>query len=1095
MKKLARRFRVSTLTSNLSLLVFASSAQLAGCSSGAKLDESLAQKSAPILTIPQPDALNSSQYFGSAVAADSQTLIIGDNQALGPTPSGGMLNKGEVRVYTRTGGVESWQQLQTLKPLGPAYGEVHFGQHLALYGNLLIVSASRDDGDCGTYPCANHGVPSQPGSFYVFKRTAPGQPFTPVGSKFVDPNPVSDGRFGLHVATNGKYIAAAAGEGDGGNATELRIFTIQANGIPVYSYSISPAPKPLGIAMTDNGILAVVPGNAAPEVRTYQLQASQAVSLGTFGSGFRDVVANGNTIAALDASNGGRVVLAPVSAAGVAALTTVSLGLNNVGSISLVENQRLLVDDLDNQRSKVVKYELVGGTWTNVGFLFPPLVGHLVGNGLRATQGLAQTSEFAVIGDTPQVFVSNIWGNSNLEGATFEKQKLQPTDACGSSCGSQSFAGAEFGRESAISGDLAAITQPDLNNGTTRYPSVQIYNRQSGTWSRTGGFTYQGKGTRDLAVDSGRVYVGVGTPGSAGSSFSDGAVQVYERNASQVWQNVATLTASDPTSLQGRQVGDYIAASGDIVAVGTYGFVYLFQRSAGGAWSQIQKLPIGPFTAALGQPFTVALTDTYLVVGAQNDLSSDSNQGSVFVYRRSDWGLEQKLVSGVGTGNSTHFGRAVAIDGTTILVGAPDGSASTGGYVAVYERTGTGSTPWVAKPPLAPSGGRGFDYRVGTSISISGNQVLLGAVGDSLTGPGSGAAYLIPKVNGVWEPKKAHFLAPSDYGQFQASFGWGATLSGTTALLTAPLIYGSAGEAYFYDGLLDSDGDGLLAGDDCNDTDSVALSCVLGGANLSFEPAPRPAWTPESGNFNLSSTHTDGTTSGQLGSGMTKLNGPLFSTTILREVGSALAIDVQRPSNTSNALTLFLSAPALNINQQPIGTIDLSAFPVGAWKTASLTIPTALRSVLLTQNTNVRFTVQFNAAAPNLLIDNLRFVGTFSARTVTPAAANSVTATLTTTTNNPTNYCMALKLGNSGAAATSTWSVVINTNGATINPGAAGAWNASFSGTSGTVTITNNQTWNASIPAGATAYDPSVGFCATRPAGSAVATVVSASGQ
>jgi hypothetical protein len=73
--------------------------------------------------------------------------------------------------------------------------------------------------------------------------------------------------------------------------------------------------------------------------------------------------------------------------------------------------------------------------------------------------------------------------------------------------------------------------------------------------------------------------------------------------------------------------------------------------------------------------------------------------------------------------------------------------------------------------------------------------------------------------------------------------------------------------------------------------------------------------------------------------------------------------------------------------------------------------------------------------------------------------------------------------------------VVINTNGTTINPGQAGAWNASFSGTTGTVTITNNQTWNASIPAGATAYDPSVGFCATRPSGTALATVVSASGQ
>jgi hypothetical protein len=1087
MKNLSR-LRASTLTTGLSLLVFASSSLLAGCSGSSEPTESVAQQSAALLTIPAPDPDINIQ-FGRAIAADSQTLIIGDAHARAPAPNGMLKNRGEVHIYTRAGGVEDWQSLQVLKPFGPVEGEVHFGQRLALSGNTLIVSASRDALDCGTYPCPNSADDGSQGAFYVYKRTGPGQPFTRVGTKYTDPTPEFNSRFGLLVATNGQYIAAAAGTGEGGISHELRIFTIQANGTITYSYSISPAPRPLDIAMTPSGILAVIPGNATPEIRTYQLQAAQAVAVpnsAAFGIGYGTVVANGNTIAALDSGNGGRVVMAPVTSAGVGTVTTIpALGLANPVSLSLLENQRVIVGDNDPNRPKLAKYELLGGTWTDQGFIYSPL-------SLRMSQaagfatGLAATSEFVAAGDYQRVVVSDLDTIGRLDGATFEKQRVVPTDACGSSCGSQSFGSAEFGRQSAISGDVAVLTQPDLNS-TTRTPSAHIYTRTSGVWSHTAQFNYAGKRTRDVAVDSNRVYVGVGTPSGSPGSFSDGSVLVYERNASQVWQLAATLTPSDPTSFAGKMVGDFVAASGDIVAAGTYQFVYIFQRSSGGTWSQIQKLPVTPLSAQLGQPHTVALSDTYLVVGAPYDTSTNSNQGSVFVYRRSDWGLEQKFGPASSIGASTHYGYSVAVDGTTILVGAPEG-----GYVEVRERSGTGTELWKSKTWFTLSSGQGFDFRLGTSVSLAGDRALVGAIGDPLTHAGGGAAYLFPRVNGVWDQMKGHVLLPSDFNASdQASFGWGAQLSGSTALITAPPTAGSSGAGYFYDGLVDADNDGLLAANDCNDSDGLAISCVLGTANLSFEPAPRPQWTADAGSFTLSTTHTDGTTAAKLGSGVAKLSGPLFSTTLLREVGTALAIDIQRPSAGSNAVTLFYSVPALNISQAVIGTIDLSSFPTGVWKTASLTIPAALRNILLGQSTDVRFHLQFNVAAQNLLIDNLRFTGKFDPRSPAPPAAN-VSATLTTTSSASDNYCMALKLGNSGASATTTWSVVINTQGTAIYSN----WNAAFSGTSGTVTLTNNQAFNASIPAGATAFDPSVGFCANRTAGSStVATVVSASGQ
>ena len=1094
MKNRLLRVQRSTLTRYVSLLALAASSVLAGCSAVPTSDESVARQDAALLTIPPPDPTVNS-HFASSVAADAQTLIIGDSEAKALNTSGLPANKGQVHVYTRSGGVESWTPLQILKPFGPVNGEVHFGWTLALYGNLLVVSANRDALDCGTYPCTDPTLDGQQGAFYVYKRTAPGQPFTQVGTKYTEPSPGFDARFGKLIATNGKFIAAAGGVEDAAKSVDVHIYTIQPNGSIVYSYSIDPTLRPLSLAMTDNGILAAIPGTSEPVVRVYQLQAAQAVPLAnsaSLGTGYRAVVANGNTVAALDEKNGGRVVMAPVSAAGVGTVTTVGpLGLGRAVSLTLGENQRLIVSDQESNRAKLAKYELVNGTWTNTGYIYPPLIGHVAGYGSGFGFNIASTSEFVAEAHIPQASVWSLETGARLEGATWEKQRSQPSDACGTSCGNQSFAGAEFGREVALSGDVAAVTQPDLNS-TTRSPSVHIYNKQSGTWSHTAAFSFPGKRTRDVAVDSGRVYVGVGTPGSSPGSFIDGSVLVYERNSSQVWQNVATLTASDPTSFAASFVGDRISALGDVVALGSYQFVYLFQRSSGGAWSQIQKLPVTPFTASIGTAHAVALSDAYLAVGAERDTSAATNQGSVFIYRRSDWGLDQKFGPQSSSSPSQHYGYSVAIEGTTLLVGAPDGTSFGNGYVNVLERKGTGSTPWEPVAQFELVGASGFDYRLGTTVSLSGNQALVGAVGDPLTSPGGGAAYLFPKVNGAWNESNGHILLPSDFGPGgSSSFGWEVALSGTSAIVSAPPAAGSSGAAYFYDGLTDADSDGLLAADDCNDTDGIAVSCVLGAANLSFEPAPLPQWVADAGSFTLSTTHTDGTTAAKLGSGVAKLSSPLFSTKLLREVGSAVAIDIQRPASGSNAVTLFFSAPGLNINTQAIGTIDLSSYPVGAWKTASLPLPTAVRNVLVNQSTNVRFHLQFNSAAPNLLVDNLRFTGTFVPRAPAPPAG-TVTATLSTTSNTTSNYCVALKLGNSGSTPTSTWSVVVNMQGTTMSPG---PWNANFSGTTGNVTITNNQPWNASIPAGATAYDPSVGFCATRSSGSAVATVVSASGQ
>jgi hypothetical protein len=83
MNNTPQRLRASTLTTGLSLFVFASGALFAGCSGNAETSESVAAQQAALLTIPLPDA-SINYTFGTSIAADNQTLIVGDDRALAP---------------------------------------------------------------------------------------------------------------------------------------------------------------------------------------------------------------------------------------------------------------------------------------------------------------------------------------------------------------------------------------------------------------------------------------------------------------------------------------------------------------------------------------------------------------------------------------------------------------------------------------------------------------------------------------------------------------------------------------------------------------------------------------------------------------------------------------------------------------------------------------------------------------------------------------------------------------------------------------------------------------------------------------------------
>ena len=137
------------------------------------------------------------------------------------------------------------------------------------------------------------------------------------------------------------------------------------------------------------------------------------------------------------------------------------------------------------------------------------------------------------------------------------------------------------------------------------------------------------------------------------------------------------------------------------------------------------------------------------------------------------------------------FGRSVAVDGDTLVVGAPFDDA---GAAYVFQRAGT---TWVEQTKLVASDPETGD-RFGWSVAILGDTALVGAPREDDPGLESGAAYVFRRSGTVWsEEAKLEADDPS----FGDRFGRSVALSGDTALIGARAVdtFGvNSGAAYVF---------------------------------------------------------------------------------------------------------------------------------------------------------------------------------------------------------------------------------------------------------------------------------------------------------
>jgi len=306
-----------------------------------------------------------------------------------------------------------------------------------------------------------------------------------------------------------------------------------------------------------------------------------------------------------------------------------------------------------------------------------------------------------------------------------------------------------------LHGDAAALGANLDGGGAVTY----CHKESDGTWSCDSPKVRANDGQpgdefgRSVGLDGNRL--AVGAPFANGS----GAVYLFGRNdATSPLVQSQKIVASD--AARGDQFGLTLALSGDTLIVGApnnagttgslSGAVYIFHWDQGRKmWIQGQKLTASDARAFDNFGFSLAIDGNVIVVGApfHDGAGANSGEAYVFAWDGNTWRQTAQLTARDAAAGD-EYGSAVAVSGDFLAVGARRddvGRMQDAGSAYIYERSGSA---WNEAVHLF---GEAVGDRFGVAVSMSGTQLLAGALLHDGSGPESGAAYLFQRQpNGTW---------------------------------------------------------------------------------------------------------------------------------------------------------------------------------------------------------------------------------------------------------------------------------------------------------------------------------------------------------
>lgn len=244
------------------------------------------------------------------------------------------------------------------------------------------------------------------------------------------------------------------------------------------------------------------------------------------------------------------------------------------------------------------------------------------------------------------------------------------------------------------------------------------------------------------------------------------------------------------TSVAGVGNNVLIGAPTDDAGANDAGAAYLFDGSTGALLRTFNNPAPG-----LGDNFgwSVAAVGNKVLIGAPYDDAGVPDAGTAYLFDSSSGAL-LRTINNPAPGVGDEFGWSVAAMGNNILIGAIGDSTITAAAGSVYLFDGaSGALLRPFNNPFAEA----FDG-FGSAITAVGNNILVGAFGDEAGANNAGSAYLLDASTGDLVKE---FNKPNPLGQ--ENFGAGVAVVGNNLLITSPADdtgAPNAGTAYLYDG-------------------------------------------------------------------------------------------------------------------------------------------------------------------------------------------------------------------------------------------------------------------------------------------------------
>jgi len=289
-------------------------------------------------------------------------------------------------------------------------------------------------------------------------------------------------------------------------------------------------------------------------------------------------------------------------------------------------------------------------------------------------------------------------------------------------------------------------------------------------------------------------------------SHAGGGARTYTIDLRREGGQRAYLKASEPAAGDG--FGRSVAFDGETLAVGApgrdsgsgasaasdSGAAFVFARDGTG-FAAPSSLMAGTPRAAARFGTAIAVDGDTIAVSAPQD----SGGGAVYVFERDAAGgdfREQARLAHPAPANDLKFGASLALAGDTLLVGVPgdDRDRVDGGAVFFFTRDGS---LWGAGTRLAPTAPQAAAW-FGSGVALDGDRLAVGATGESSAAFTSGAVYVFER-SGAGFRQQARVVAGN--AGVADLFGDSVALAGDTlavGAVGASTSQGSSGAVYLF---------------------------------------------------------------------------------------------------------------------------------------------------------------------------------------------------------------------------------------------------------------------------------------------------------